>query len=244
MMQLLSYVTMEVPREFTADSIRAEKSKALAATRIRDVTTDVVRGQYVVSIDGEDCGYLQEKDVPAYSKTETYVAMRVEVDNWRWAGTPFYLRTGKRLQCKTAEIAIRFKAAPHLPFSGGVAVNPNELVITLQPRESVALSTVAKVPGQELRLQSVNLDFDYSTSFPTHSPQAYERLIYDVILGDPTLFQRADEVEAAWRIVQPVLDHWEQDHFDLYPYPANSCGPKEADRLLASDHTWRALIEI
>lgn len=239
MMQLLSYVAMEVPREFTADSIRAEKSKALAAARIRDVNTDVVRGQYVASAVG--CGYLEEANVPAYSKTETYVAMRLEVDNWRWAGTPFYLRTGKRLPCKMAEIAIRFKAAPHLPFSGGVAVDPNELVITLQPRESVALSTVAKVPGQELRLQSVNLDFDYSTSFPTHSPQAYERLIYDAMLGDATLFQRADEVEAAWRIVQPVLDHWEKDNFDLYPYPAGSDGPNEAARLLEDGLSWRDL---
>jgi glucose-6-phosphate 1-dehydrogenase len=243
MMQLLCYVGMEPPRHFDADSIRAEKTKVLAAARVRDPEHDVVRGQYVPGPAGK--GYLEEDNVPSYSKTETYVAVRLEVDNWRWAGTPFYLRTGKRLPAKMAEIVVRFKPAPHLPFASKLdqEVKANQLIITLQPDEGMALTTTAKVPGQEMKLQSVALDFDYSTSFPTHSPQAYERLIHDVIDGDATLFQHADEVEAAWRIVQPLLDRWQADSFDLRPYPAGSEGPVEAARLRDTGR-WRKLIRI
>ena len=241
MMQLLSYVAMEPPRHFDADSIRTEKAKVLAAARVRDPERDVVRGQYVAGPAGK--GYLEEDNVPSYSKTETYVAVRLEVDNWRWAGTPFYVRTGKRLPAKMAEIVVRFKPAPHLPFASKLdqEVKANQLIITLQPDEGMALTTTAKVPGQEMKLQSVALDFDYSTSFPTHSPQAYERLIHDAISGDATLFQHAEEVEAAWRIVQPLLDRWQADSFDLRPYPAGSEGPVEAVRLRDSGR-WRKLI--
>jgi glucose-6-phosphate 1-dehydrogenase len=241
MMQLLSYVAMEPPRHFDADSIRTEKTKVLAAARVRDPDRDVIRGQYVAGPAGK--GYLEEDNIPSYSKTETYVAVRLEVDNWRWAGTPFYLRTGKRLPAKMAEIVVRFKPAPHLPFASKLdqEVKANQLIITLQPDEGMALTTTAKVPGQEMKLQSVALDFDYSTSFPTQSPQAYERLIRDAINADATLFQRADEVEAAWRIVQPLLDRWHADSFDLRPYPAGSEGPVEAVRLRDTGR-WRKLI--
>jgi glucose-6-phosphate 1-dehydrogenase len=241
MMQLLSYVAMEPPRHFDAESIRTEKTKVLAAALVRYPERDVVRGQYVAGPTGK--GYLEEDDIPSYSKTETYVAVRLEVDNWRWAGTPFYLRTGKRLPAKMAEIVVCFKPAPHLPFASKLdqEVKANQLIITLQPDEGMALTTTAKMPGQEMKLQSVALDFDYATSFPTQSPQAYERLIRDAINADATLFQRADEVEAAWRIVQPLLDRWQADSFDLRPYPAGSEGPVEAVRLRDTGR-WRKLI--
>jgi glucose-6-phosphate 1-dehydrogenase len=241
-LQLVSFVAMEPPRYFDPESVGVEKTKVLAAGRIRDVITDVVRGQYVNGPAG--CGYLQEQGIPAISKTETYVAVRLDIDNWRWAGTPFFLRTGKRLPSKLAEIVVRFKPAPHLPFASELdqKVKSNQLIVSLQPEEGVALTATAKVPGQTMELQGVALDFDYGSSFTSHSPQAYERLILNAMQADSTLFQHADEVEAAWRIVQPVLDYWAKDSFDLRPYPAGSDGPPEANHLRTPGR-WRKLAD-
>jgi glucose-6-phosphate 1-dehydrogenase len=239
MMQLFSYVAMEVPSRFAGEALRDEKVKVLCATSVPEVVKDVVRAQYADSAAG--CGYLQEKHVAPDSQTETYVAMHLQVDNWRWAGTPFFLRTGKRLAEKRAEIVVRFKPAPHLPFAGKrQEIPPNELVITIQPDEGVALQTIAKTPGQELQLQPVMLDFFYASAFTKQGPTAYERLLHDALLGEPSLFMHADEVEAAWEIMQPVLECWAVDGESLHSYRAGSDGPREANALLGR-HRWHAL---
>ena len=211
-LQLLSLVAMEPPASFDADLVRDEKAKALHAVRPLDPLLDAARGQYAAGwLGGERVpGYREEEDVPADSRTETYAALRVEVDNWRWAGVPFYLRTGKRLPLRTTEIAIAFKPAPHQPFRAlDGPPPPNELVIAVQPNEGATLQIAAKMPGTALRMRPVQMDFQYGTSFLRESPEAYERLLHDALLGDATLFTRADEVEAAWEIVDPVLKAWE-----------------------------------
>ena len=155
-------------------------------------------------------GYLEEEDVPDDSQTETYAALRLEVDNWRWAGVPIYMRTGKRLARKVTEIAITLKPVPHLAFEseGSVGVQPNQLVLTMQPNEGVSLSLGAKIPGTRMRIRPVNMEFLYGTAFLSQSPEAYERLILDAMRGDATLFTRDDEVEAQWRIIDPILESW------------------------------------
>jgi glucose-6-phosphate 1-dehydrogenase len=188
-------------------------------------------------------GYTEEEGVADDSHTETYAAIRLEVDNWRWAGVPFYLRTGKRLARKVTEIAITLRPVPHLGFTmdGSVGVKPNQLVMTLQPNEGVSLQLAAKIPGSRMRITPVNMEFLYGTSFMSQSPEAYERLILDAMRGDATLFTRNDEAEAQWRIIDPVVRAWAQNADGLGQYAAGSQGPAEADRLLVGDDVWRSI---
>ena len=205
----------------------------------------VVRAHYTSGMaEGKEAvGYLEEEGVPQDSRTETYVALRLEVDNWRWAGVPIYLRTGKRLARKVTEIAVTLKPVPHLAFQaeGSVGVQPNQIILTVQPNEGVSISLGAKIPGSRMRIRPVNMEFLYGTSFLSQSPEAYERLIMDAMRGDATLFTRNDEVEAQWRIIDPILESWETGDEPLAKYPAGSHGPQEADEILAPGHRWRAI---
>ncbi len=244
MLQLLTLLCMEPPVGFTADEVRGEKVKVLHAIS-PPPPEHVVRAHYTAGFsEGEEvAGYLDEEGVPDDSRTATYVALRLEVDNWRWAGVPIYLRTGKRLARKVTEIAVMLKPVPHLAFEavGSIGVQPNQLVLTMQPNEGVSLSLGAKIPGTRMRIRPVNMEFLYGTTFLSQSPEAYERLIMDAMRGDATLFTRNDEVEAQWRIIDPILDDWEQDGEALAAYPAGSAGPEEASSLLAPGHRWRAI---
>ncbi len=244
MLQLLTLLCMEPPVTFDADEVRDEKVKVLHAVAPPPPEA-VVRARYTAGMaEGKEAvGYLEEEDVPDDSTTETYAALRLEVDNWRWAGVPIYLRTGKRLARKVTEIAVTLKPVPHLAFKveGSVGVQPNQLVLTVQPNEGVSLSLGAKIPGSRMRIRPVNMEFLYGTSFLSQSPEAYERLIMDAMRGDPTLFTRDDEVEAQWRIIDPILASWESDGEPLAEYPAGSHGPEEADRILAPGHKWRGV---
>jgi glucose-6-phosphate 1-dehydrogenase len=249
LMQLLSLVAMEAPVRFDANTIRDEKVKLLRSVRRytpAEVSDYVVRGQYGSGwIGGEQVpAYVEEEGVPDDSRTDTYVAMRVEVDNWRWAETPFYLRCGKRLPRRVTEIAVQFKPVPHLPFAGADIgdVEPNEMVLSVQPDEGASLRLVAKVPGQTMNVRPVQMEFKYGTSFLGDSPEAYERLLHDALLGDATLFTRADEVEEEWRIIEPILEAWEADPQGPSIYEAGSQGPSEADELLAvRGRRWRQI---
>jgi glucose-6-phosphate 1-dehydrogenase len=209
-----------------------------------DVDTNVVRGQYGPGfIDGAPVrGYREEDGVAKDSKTDTFVAIRAFIDNWRWEGTPFYLRTGKRLPKRTTEIAIQFRAAPHQVFSTDAAegMEPNALVLRIQPDEGISLKFGAKVPVQGIRIRSVNMDFVYGASFMIDAPDAYETLIIDALRGDGTLFTRQDEVEQQWRFVDPIARAWAEKQSDLPIYPAGTWGPAEADLLIARDgRSWR-----
>jgi glucose-6-phosphate 1-dehydrogenase len=248
MLQLLTLLCMEPPTHFTADDIRSEKVKvlrAIHAPRAGEVPTMAVRAQYAPGTVGGEAvqGYLEEDGVPAGSTTETYAALRLEVDNWRWAGVPIYLRTGKRLARKVTEIAVTLKPVPHLAFqaSGSIGVQPNQLVMTMQPNEGVSLSIGAKIPGTRMRIRPVNMEFLYGTSFLSQSPEAYERLILDAMRGDATLFTRDDEVEAQWRICDPILDAWGALPGPLPQYEAGTSGPAEADALMPEGKSWRAI---
>ncbi len=246
MMQVLCLTAMEPPVAFDAESVREEKVKVLKAVRPipRDEVKNVaVRGQYDRGwVFGKEVrGYREEDDVAPDSETETYVALKLYVDNWRWAGVPFYVRTGKRLPKKATEIAIQFHKTPHTPFSGNdtQGLEPNLLVIRIQPEEGVSLKIGAKVPGSGFEIRSVNMDLLYGTAFSKEVPDAYQRLLLDMLLGDPTLFIRADEAEGAWRILEPVMESWAQDG-EVAHYPAGTWGPEEADKLLARDgREWR-----
>ncbi len=248
MLQLLCHVAMEPPVNFAAEEVRNEKVKVLQAisepTAV-DIPAMAVRAQYGPGHSGgEDvAGYLQEPGVPEDSTTETYAALHLEVDNWRWAGVPFYLRTGKRLARKVTEIAVTLKPVPHLAFSqaGSLGVQPNQLVLTLQPNEGVALRLGAKIPGTRMIIRPVNMEFLYGTAFLSQSPEAYERLITDAMRGDATLFTRNDEVEAQWRICDPIVKAWAQAPGPLPQYAAGSQGPKEAELLLREGDHWRAI---
>ena len=249
LMQLMSLVAMEAPVRFDANTIRDEKVKLLRSVRRYtpgEVPDYVVRGQYGAGwVGGERVlAYVDEEGVPDDSRTDTYVAMRVEVDNWRWAGTPFYLRCGKRLPRRVTEIAVQFRPVPHLPFARADIgdVEPNEMVLSVQPDEGASLRLVAKVPGQTMNVRPVQMEFKYGTSFLGDSPEAYERLLHDALLGDATLFTRADEVEEEWRIIQPILDRWAADPEGPAIYEAGAQGPPEADRLLAvRGRRWRQI---
>jgi glucose-6-phosphate 1-dehydrogenase len=248
MLQLLCHVAMEPPVDFSADQVRDEKVKVLHAVRPPTAATVdeiAVRAQYAAgTVGGEDApGYLEEDGVPDDSNTETYAALRLEIQNWRWAGVPFYLRTGKRLARKVTEIAVTLKPVPHLAFKqeGSVGVKPNQLILTLQPNEGVSLSLGAKIPGTRMRIRPVNMEFLYGTAFLSQSPEAYERLIMDAMRGDATLFTRNDEVEAQWRICDPIVAHWEGMPGPLPQYAAGSQGPDEACSLLDGDDAWRAI---
>jgi glucose-6-phosphate 1-dehydrogenase len=250
LLQLLALTAMEPPGSLRADAIRNEKMKVLETVRpLQGDAIDqcVVRGQYGAGrIDGHEVvGYRQEPRVKPDSTTETFVAMKVWLDNWRWAGVPFYLRSGKRLPKHVSEIAIQFKHVPQILFRAAAqtGVEPNVLVLRIQPDEGASLTMVAKAPGMQIRLQPVRMDFHYGTSFGAASPEAYERLLRDVMLGDQTLFMRGDEVEAAWGLITPILAHWQAREVTTLPiYAAGSWGPPEAEALLATDgHRWRQL---
>jgi glucose-6-phosphate 1-dehydrogenase len=247
MLQLLALLCMEPPNALTANKVRDEKAKVLRAMQaplFSQVSDMAVRGQYTPGTIGSDNvpGYLDEDGVGLDSKTETYAALRLEISNWRWAGVPFYLRTGKRLARKVTEIAVSLKPVPHLAFQvHGAPPPPNELVFQIQPNEGVSISLGAKIPGAKTRIRPVNMQFQYGTSFTSESPEAYERLILDVMRGDATLFTRVDEVEALWEIVDPVLAFWAADPAKPAQYPAGSSGPTEADSLLRGRAKWRPL---
>jgi glucose-6-phosphate 1-dehydrogenase len=248
MLQLLCHVAMEPPVAFTADEVRNEKVKVLHSIRAPtedEVERIAVRAQYAGgNAGGEDVkGYLDEEGVPDDSNTETYAALRLEIQNWRWAGVPFYLRTGKRLARKVTEIAVTLKPVPHLAFKqeGSVGVKPNQLILTLQPNEGVSLSLGAKIPGTRMRIRPVNMEFLYGTSFLSQSPEAYERLIMDAMRGDATLFTRNDEVEAQWRICDPIVQKWEATPGPLPQYEAGTQGPDAAEGLTLGADQWRAI---
>jgi glucose-6-phosphate 1-dehydrogenase len=248
MLQLLCHIAMEPPVNFTADEVRNEKVKVLQAIHApteKQIEEIAVRAQYAEGESGGDHvgGYLQEPDVPSDSNTETFAALRLEVDNWRWAGVPFYMRTGKRLARKVTEVAVTLKPVPHLAFKqeGSLGVRPNQLIMTMQPNEGVSLSLGAKIPGTRMRIRPVYMEFLYGTSFLSQSPEAYERLIMDAMRGDATLFTRNDEVEAQWRICDPIVQAWESTPGPLPQYPAGSQGPDAAQDLMLHGQAWRTI---
>ncbi len=249
MLQLLALLTMEPPTAFEANRLRDEKLKVLEAIvppTIEEVASMAVRAQYGPgSVGGvRSVGYREEPGVAPDSRTETYAALRLHVSNWRWAGVPFYLRTGKQLARKLTEIAVILKPVPHMAFrsSGSVGVQANQIILTLQPNEGVSVSLGAKIPGALMRIRPVNMEFRYGTSFLSESPEAYERLILDAMRGDATLFTRDDEIEALWGIIDPILTAWQEDTSSPIPeYPAGSAGPTEADALLEEGRRWRRL---
>jgi glucose-6-phosphate 1-dehydrogenase len=250
MLQLVALTCMEPPASFEADKVRDEKVKvftAIAPPTPAEVATDTVRAQYAGgTVAGEEaCGYLEEEGVPEGSHTETYVALKLEVRNWRWSGVPIFLRTGKRLARKATEIAVLFKPVPHQAFrsQGSVGVQPNQIVLSVQPNEGVSVSIDAKIPGSRMRIRPVNMEFLYGSAFMSQSPEAYERLILDAMRGDATLFTRNDEVDAQWSIIDPILQAWHgpDGREPLPSYDAGSAGPREADELLGAGREWRKL---
>lgn len=243
LLQLLALTAMEEPVEFTAEAIRTEKLKVLRAITLQDdLATYAVRGQYEQGwLAGERVrGYRSEEGVPDDSTTETYAAVRLGVETRRWAGVPFYLRTGKRLPRRVTEIAVIFRKAPHLPFAktDTEELGNNQLVIRVQPDEGVTLKFGSKVPGSTMEVRDVAMDFLYGEAFTESSPEAYERLVLDVLLGDATLFPRNDEVEASWRVIDPLEDFWRTR--PPAQYRAGEWGPKESERILGYDgRHWR-----
>jgi glucose-6-phosphate 1-dehydrogenase len=243
MLQLVALTAMEPPIDFTAESVRNEKVKVLRAMHTPG-PKHVVRGQYGTGfIEGEEVpGYRDEPGVARDSMTETFVAAKLFVDNWRWADTPFYVRAGKRLARRETTIAIEFKRAPHPPFEESAQgdLQPNVLVVHVQPDEGVSLEFAAKVPGQGMTLRTVHMDFLYGGAFRTGIPEAYERLILDCLLGDATLFTRADEVEEQWSLVDAIVAFWKRDRPAFPNYEAGTWGPAAADELMRRDgRSWR-----
>ncbi|MDX6580587.1 MAG: glucose-6-phosphate 1-dehydrogenase, partial [Gaiellales bacterium] len=243
MLQVLSFVAMEPPASFDAEAVRDERAKVLGAVRPMR-TTDVVRGQYAAGFsEGVPVpGYVEEAGVARSSVTETFVAARVSLDNWRWADTPFYLRTGKRLPKRVTEVAIQFKRVPHLPFAYAAAeqLEPNVLVLHIQPDEGISLRFGAKVPATRTQIRTVNMDFDYGTAFSSPTAEAYETLLLDAMRGDPTNFTRQDAVTESWRVVEPALEAWQRQAGAPHLYAAGTWGPDAADDLLARDgRRWR-----
>jgi glucose-6-phosphate 1-dehydrogenase len=248
MFQLVSLVGMEPPASLDGDAIRDEQVKLLRSVRpysAEEVQSEVVRGQYGAgTIEGKPVpSYRQEPEVPRDSTTETFVALKLHVENWRWADVPFYLRTGKRLGRRHTEIVIQFRRAPHLLFRNTAITScqANQLVIQVQPDEGVSLRFGAKIPGPVVRLGSVTMDFDYQHAFGNRPSTGYERLLYDCMIGDATLFQRADMTELTWGVVAPIQQAWQKAGADgLKEYPAGSWGPAAADALLSNDgRQWR-----
>jgi glucose-6-phosphate 1-dehydrogenase len=247
LLQLLCLIAMEPPVTFDADPVRDEKNKVMRALRPIDPTRldqIAVRGQYGPGFVGgrRVPGYREEKGVAPNSMTETYAALRLQVDSWRWAGVPFFLRTGKRLPNRVSEIVIRFHRTPHMIFRRDPAgVDPNVLVIRIQPDEGLDLTVAAKKPGPAMMLSPVTLDFKYGEVFGEESPEAYERLLLDAINGDATLYARGDWVEQAWALLDPVLTAWGRTSDPSFPnYEAGAWGPTAADALVARDGgTWR-----
>ncbi|MGL5910172.1 MAG: glucose-6-phosphate dehydrogenase [Phycicoccus sp.] len=245
LLQLLALTAMEEPVSFDAQGLRLEKEKVLSAVRLpSDLAAHTARGQYAPGWQGgeEVVGYLDEEGVAAGSRTETYAAIRLDVDTRRWAGVPFYLRTGKRLGKRVTEIAVVFKRAPHLPFAHTATeeLGRNAVVIRVQPDEGVTLRFGAKVPGTQMEVRDVTMDFGYGRAFTESSPEAYERLILDVLLGEPPLFPRHEEVELSWRILDPVEAFWERRGARPEPYVSGGWGPRSAEELMRRDgREWR-----
>jgi glucose-6-phosphate 1-dehydrogenase len=244
LLQLLALTAMDEPVNFDAESLRTEKRKVLGAIVLpKDLRSCTVRGQYAQGwLAGERVkGYLDEQDVEPGSTTETYAAVRLDVDTRRWAGVPFYLRTGKRLPRRVTEIGIVFRKAPHLPFAGNdiEELGSNQLVLRVQPDEGVTLRFGSKVPGTTMEVRDVAMDFSYGEAFTENSPEAYERLLLDVLLGDASLFPQNEEVEQSWRVVDPIEALWAEGGTPE-PYRAGEWGPKGADEMLARDgRAWR-----
>jgi glucose-6-phosphate 1-dehydrogenase len=244
LLQLLALTAMEEPVSFEARDLRMEKEKVFSAVRLpKDLARHTARGQYAAGWQGNlpVVGYLEEKGIPAESTTETYAAIRLDIDTRRWANVPFYLRTGKRLGRRVTEIAVVFKRAPRLPFERTATeeLGQNAIVIRVQPDEGVTIRFGSKVPGPAMEVRDVTMDFGYGHAFTESSPEAYERLILDVLLGEPPLFPRHEEVELAWRILDPIERFW-ADHARPDPYPSGTWGPASADEMMARDgRIWR-----
>ncbi len=247
--QLLAMVAMEAPISFEADAVRSEKSKVVQAVHPlagKLAVRNVVRGQYRAGkIGGQDVpAYRAEPDVDPNSSTETYIALKLEIDNWRWAGVPFYVRTGKRLSQRLTEVSVHFKQAPFALFRDTPVekLTPNIMFLHIQPTEGVTLQFSAKIPGPRVKLGGVKMNFNYADYFHEGPSTGYETLLYDCLVGDATLFQRADNVEAGWAVVQPALDSWDAGHIHVHPYVAGSEGPDEADDMLHRDgRAWIAI---
>jgi glucose-6-phosphate 1-dehydrogenase len=245
LLQLLALTAMEEPVSFEATDLRSEKEKVLSAVRLpRDLARNTARGQYAAGWQGGQkvIGYLEEDGIPPSSTTETYAAIRVDIDTRRWAGVPFYLRAGKRLGRRVTEIAVVFKRAPHLPFESTATeeLGQNALVIRVQPDEGVTIRFGSKVPGTQMEVRDVTMDFGYGHSFTESSPEAYERLILDVLLGDPPLFPRHEEVELSWQILDPIEEFWASKNSTIDQYTSGGWGPASADAMLAREgRTWR-----
>ncbi|MBB5084305.1 glucose-6-phosphate dehydrogenase [Nonomuraea endophytica] len=246
LLQLLALVGMEDPTSFEASSLRREKEKVLKAVRLpADLKNNTARGKYAAGWQGGEkvVGYLEEEGIPADSTTETYAAIKLEIANRRWAGVPFYLRTGKRLGRRVTEVAVVFQRAPHLPFSKDDTeiLGQNALVIRVQPDEGITVRFGSKVPGTAMEVRDVSMDFAYGESFMESSPEAYERLLLDVMIGDPPLFPHQREVELSWKILDPIEEFWATQG-QPEDYPAGSWGPPSADEMMARDgRVWRRL---
>jgi glucose-6-phosphate 1-dehydrogenase len=244
MLQLLALIAMEPPVAMEAVSVRDEKVKVIRSMRSlneTDIKQISVHGQYGKGIiSGKEVpAYREEEGVNQNSKTETFAAVVFHVDNWRWADVPFYVRSGKRLPKRVTEVAIQFKRVPDLLFGHDIQLDPNWLIIRIQPDEGISIKFEAKVPGQMIQIRPVSMDFQYGTSFGKKSPEAYERLLLDAMIGDPTLYARADMVELSWDLVMPILHGWEKDP-NISNYPAGTWGPEEADQLIEKDgRKWR-----
>jgi glucose-6-phosphate 1-dehydrogenase len=249
LLQVMATIAMEPSASFRADSVRDERSKLLRS--IKPMTPDEIRansvpGQYgPARVGGVDLpGFRQEEGVDSRANTDTYAALALFVENWRWAGVPFYVRTGKRLPKRVTEIAIHFKPAPLAIFDGqgwaGGAGSPNLLIVRIQPEEGISLKFLSKRPGSGMTLRPVSMDFNYGSSFGERSPTAYETLLLDAMIGDATLYTRQDMVEASWAVVEPIEKVWHQTSFDFPNYPAGTWGPQAADEMLARrGHVWR-----
>jgi len=244
LLQLLALTAMEEPVSFDAKDLRGEKEKVLSAVRLPpDLAAHTARGQYGKGWQGSEpvIGYLQEEGISHDSKTETYAAVRLDIDTRRWAGVPFYLRTGKRLGRRVTEIAVVFKRAPHLPFERTATeeLGENAIVIRVQPDEGVTMRFGSKVPGTQMEVRDVTMDFGYGNAFTESSPEAYERLILDVLLGDPPLFPRHEEVELSWQILDPIEEFWATQG-QPEQYPSGTWGPASANQMVARDgRVWR-----
>ncbi len=247
LLRLVTLIAMEPPSSFDSDAVRNEQLKVLQSLRklkAEEIENHVIRGQYIAStINGKSVkGYREEKDVNPYSRTETYAAIKFYIDNWRWGGVPFYIRTGKQLPTRVTEAVIHFRKTPHYLFKESQNISDNQLILRIQPDEGILLKFGMKEPGSGFKVQNVNMDFHYSDISNVHIPEAYERLIYDCMIGDSTLFLRADAVEEAWKFVEPIQKAWTDDHtVKIYGYPAGTWGPDVADNLIAGgEHiTWR-----
>lgn len=250
-MQLLSLIAMEPPVSQDPESIRDEKVKVLKAIQPVELghsdDSDVIRARYTEGLMGGKRvpGYLSEEGIPADSSTETYAALRLSINNWRWKGVPFYLRSGKRMARRVSEIAIQFKRPPGILFAGdrNLDISSNVLSIQVQPDEGMTLLANSKIPGLETRTQPIKMHFRYATTFGSNTPEAYERLILDAIVGDSTLFIRGDETEASWKLITPILDYWKSaGNHGVADYAAGSWGPLESERLLwKNQHEWRRI---